>query len=56
MERAVYRATPHPVPHPKGEGTLGSKIVVTSSLLTWGEGQDEGLLYALSYQDVRCTL
>ena len=41
---AVQRATPHPVPLSKGEGMLGSKAAVPSSLLPWGEGQDEGLI------------
>ncbi len=35
--------TPHPVPLPMGEGTLGLSLrVVKGSLLPWGEGQDEG--------------
>jgi uncharacterized protein (DUF952 family) len=33
--------TPHPVPLPLGEGTP-ARTVVQTSLLPWGEGQDEG--------------
>ncbi|MGO8953213.1 MAG: glycosyltransferase family 2 protein, partial [Rhodomicrobium sp.] len=39
----IERTAPHPVPLPLGEGTPESGAVrATSSLLPWGEGQDEG--------------
>ena len=55
---AVHRSTPHPVPLPKGEGTkdrldlIANRVLDWSPafLLPWGEGQDEGLLTALSDQ------